>query len=321
MAITRKYLDQAALEALVAQIKSGDKVNADAIGTIASLKTSAKDNVVAAINELKDAADAVDYSGKADKVANATVGNFAGLDANGNLTDSGKKAADFEVAGAAKAVQGETTATVKAVEDKVNTVIGNDADMSAREVAEDVVDALKLSETYDAIGAAKAVQGETTSTVKAVEDKVTTLIGDDAAKSVRTIANEELAAQLIPESAKESLDTLKEIADWIQAHPDDASAMNAAIEALQAQVGSEAEGEKAATGLVADIRALEEAIGEGGSVETQIQAAITALDLPNTYDEKGAAAAVEAKLADYTKTADMDTFTEFTADEINAMFA
>ena len=45
---------------------------------------------------------------------------------------------------------------------------------------------------------------------------------------------QELAAQLIPESAKESLDTLTEIAAWIQEHPDDASAMNAAIEALQA---------------------------------------------------------------------------------------
>lgn len=33
--------------------------------------------------------------GKADKVANATNGNFAGLDANGNLVDSGKKASDF----------------------------------------------------------------------------------------------------------------------------------------------------------------------------------------------------------------------------------
>ena len=36
-----------------------------------------------------------DITGKADKVANATNGNFAGLDANGNLTDSGKKASDF----------------------------------------------------------------------------------------------------------------------------------------------------------------------------------------------------------------------------------
>lgn len=36
-----------------------------------------------------------DISGKADKVSNATNGDFAGLDANGNLTDSGKKASDF----------------------------------------------------------------------------------------------------------------------------------------------------------------------------------------------------------------------------------
>lgn len=34
-------------------------------------------------------------SAKADKVTSATNGNFAGLDANGNLTDSGSKASDF----------------------------------------------------------------------------------------------------------------------------------------------------------------------------------------------------------------------------------
>lgn len=32
-----------------------------------------------------------DITGKADKVSNATNGNFAGLDSNGNLTDSGYK--------------------------------------------------------------------------------------------------------------------------------------------------------------------------------------------------------------------------------------
>ena len=42
---------------------------------------------------------------KADKVANPTNGDFAALDAQGNLTDSGKKAADFETAGAAEAVK------------------------------------------------------------------------------------------------------------------------------------------------------------------------------------------------------------------------
>ena len=36
--------------------------------------------------------------GKADRVTGATSGNFAGLDANGNLTDSGKKAGDFQTA-------------------------------------------------------------------------------------------------------------------------------------------------------------------------------------------------------------------------------
>lgn len=69
-------------------------------------------------------------------------------------------------------------------------------------------------------------------------DKVTTLIGDDASKSVRTIANEELAAQLIPENANEALNTLQEIAQWIQDHPNDASAMKSDITALKEKVGT-----------------------------------------------------------------------------------
>ena len=44
----------------------------------------------------------VDISGKADKVTKATAGNFAGLDENGNLADSGKKASDFVGAEAGK---------------------------------------------------------------------------------------------------------------------------------------------------------------------------------------------------------------------------
>ena len=89
--------------------------------------------------------------------------------------------------------------------------------------------------------------------IDTVGGKVTTLIGSDADKSVRTIANEELAAQLIPENAKESLDTLQEIAAWIQAHPDDATAMNQAITALQNLVGTIPEG-VTATNIVAYIQ-------------------------------------------------------------------
>lgn len=59
---------------------------------------------------------------KADKVKDAIKGNFAGLDENGNLTDSGKKADDFDVAGAAAAVQGATIHTVKDCVDAINTL-------------------------------------------------------------------------------------------------------------------------------------------------------------------------------------------------------
>lgn len=83
--------------------------------------------------------------------------------------------------------------------------------------------------------------------VTAAEGKITTLIGEDADKSVRTIANEELAKQLIPENASASLDELQEIAAWIQAHPEDAAAMNAAISALQAKVDT---GDKTVTAYV-----------------------------------------------------------------------
>lgn len=71
------------------------------------------------------------------------------------------------------------------------------------------------------------------SDLSTLNGKVTTLIGSDTGKSVRTIANEELAAQLIAQDADESLDTLQEIAAWIQEHPEDAAAMNDAIGDLE----------------------------------------------------------------------------------------
>lgn len=90
-------------------------------------------------------------------------------------------------------------------------------------------------------------------------DNVDTLIGDDKSKSVRAIAAEEIAAQLITDDAKESLDTLGEIAAWIQSHPDDASAMNEAIVALQKKLSGIDEGE--------------------GTVKKYIDGAITALNM------------------------------------------
>lgn len=80
---------------------------------------------------------------------------------------------------------------------------------------------------------------------------VSTLVGSDSNKSVRTIAAEELAAQLIPQSAQEALDTLQEIAAWIQSHPGDAAAMNAKISALEAVTALPGDGEDPAAGTIA----------------------------------------------------------------------
>lgn len=72
--------------------------------------------------------------------------------------------------------------------------------------------------------------------ISGIENGVSTLIGDDKNKSVRTIASEELAKQLIPEGASASYDTLQEIAAWIQQHPEDAAAMSSDISSLKESV-------------------------------------------------------------------------------------
>ena len=161
------------------------------------------------------------------------------------------------------------------------------------------------SETYDAKGAAAQAltdakgyaDGLNTAMdtrMGAAEGKLTTLIGADADKSVRTIANEELAAQLIPEGAKESLDTLQEIAAWIQAHPGDASAMNAAIEALQAKVGD-------------------------SSVTSQISTAIEALKNGDIKAATDRITTLEGKSHEHANKALLDTYTQTEADLADAV--
>lgn len=142
-------------------------------------------------------------------------------------------------------------------DEEVRGLIGDNADAIAQEVTdrEGAVSGLKTElegkintkveqEAYDTKIAeliaederlAGLVDGHTTA-IAEMGGEIDTLVGEDAGKSVRTIANEELAAQLIPANAAEALDTLQEIAAWIQEHPGDAAAMNAAIEALETKV-------------------------------------------------------------------------------------
>lgn len=73
------------------------------------------------------------------------------------------------------------------------------------------------------------IQQELSDTDKNINDQIQIWIGNnetDKNKSIRVIAAEEIAEQLIPEGAQESLDTLQEISNWIQQHPNDVAEMN-----------------------------------------------------------------------------------------------
>jgi hypothetical protein len=68
------------------------------------------------------------------------------------------------------------------------------------------------------------------SVVTELQGKVETLVGEDADKSVRDIAVDVLTETLVSETATEAYDTLAEMSDWIKSHPEDAAAMNTAIQ-------------------------------------------------------------------------------------------
>lgn len=105
---------------------------------------------------------------------------------------------------------------------KIKQQLNTKADASDLEALEARVDTLEVSGYDDTALKARVAANETAIAGKAsqtdfttLDGKVTTLIGSDSNKSVRTIANEELAAQLIAANADASLDTLEEIAAWI----------------------------------------------------------------------------------------------------------
>ena len=155
-----------------------------------------------------------------------------------------------------------------------------DAKVGELKIGEETFDTVKeyVDKKTDHIATDGAMEALATR-VTTAEGKLDTLIDEDTGKSVRTIANEELAKQLIPENAKESLDTLAEIAAWIQAHPDDATAMNKAIADLTALVGTLPEDAESET-VVAYIK-------------EAIDAAIAALEIGDYAKAADLAAAVE----------------------------
>lgn len=116
--VTYSFMGMAALvDTYKAKVSGKD---ASTTVTIAGYEVDVKVNISKELNNVLEArADGLyvpkpketDISGKADKVQPAVNGNFAGLDASGNLTDSGKKAADFVAAEAGKRLMTDAEGT------------------------------------------------------------------------------------------------------------------------------------------------------------------------------------------------------------------
>lgn len=146
------------------------------------------------------------------------------------------------------------------------------------------------------VGKVNTVIDEIDDRLTSAEDTIDVLVGDDTGKSARAIAIEALAEALIPESANEARDTLEEIAAWIQQHPEDAAALNQAIVALETLVGKLPEDatvstvvgyiDETNTAIDARLDAIEESIGETGSVAEAIEAAKNeAVNTAKTYSD------------------------------------
>lgn len=217
------------IDTKVADVVAG---SIDGLGALASKDEVAESDLASGLaSKINGKADATQVASDIATAKSEVIGTADDTSANDTVKGA-KKYADEKAA----AVQ----ADVDAVEASIGTV------QEGKTVVQMIADAQDAATYDDTALTARVTTAE--SDIDAVEGKVTTLIGSDSGKSVRTIANEELAAQLIPEGAQESLDTLTEIAQWIQSHPDDASAMNAAIAALQAildGIGDTESGEKA----------------------------------------------------------------------------
>ena len=262
--ITLPETDISGLIPKITGATAGNVVTAKADGTVEDSGIKAADLATKAeVKAVEDKADANKAS--IDAINNADTGilKTAKDYADSKVKDLADGAVATNTAAIATLNGDETTAgsvkkAVKDASDTINAKIGTVAE--GKTVVQMIEDA-KTASTYDDTEIrgliqdnADAIEAHKT----AIDSKVTTLVGTDTDKSVRTIANEGLAAQLIPENAKESLDTLTEIAAWIQSHPDDASAMNAAITALQTLVGTIPEG-ATATDIVNYIKELVEA--------------------------------------------------------------
>ena len=134
-------------------------------------------------------------SQKADKVTGATSGNFAGLDSNGNLTDSGSKASDFATAAqgakADSAIQGVKINGTALTPDSSNEVnfapVASDVEYQAASGADPAVSVEDaLDDLVSKVGST-SVASQITAAVEALDADLDASSSDSAVSSITAV--------------------------------------------------------------------------------------------------------------------------------------
>ena len=207
-----------------------------------------------------------EYNTKVESLQNQITANaeaIAALD-DTYATDAELEAVQTELEGMIAAAGAK--ATTKVVE---GTDAGNNLTISATTGADSSV-----TYTVNLVDVASA------SVLTAMNAVVTTVVGSDSGKSMRTVANEELAAQLLSGKADADFKTLQDLAAWLEDHPESAAAMNEAIEA--------------------NATAIENEVTRATSAETALNTAVNAKVEQSEYNTKvqELAGAIALKAAD-----------------------
>lgn len=257
------------------------------------LEGEGTESISARLKALEDSDDAQDSKITANE--NAHKANKEAIDVlNGSAEVEGS--VDKKVADAVKVEADRAKAAEKVNSDAIAVLNGDAqtdgsvakavaAEAAARESAVGAVDT-KVENLSDVVDGVKGTADAADALSKANKAAIDVLNGitaedatGDAGKSVRTIANEELAAQLIPENAAEALDSLQEIAAWIQDHPGDAAEMNEKINtnasnitAINNTIGTVA-ADKTVVGLIEEGDAAQKTYTDGqiGALRTELQ--------------------------------------------------
>ncbi len=287
--------------------------------------------IQAEIDKMTDATElATAIAGKADKVEGATEGNFAGLDAEGNLVDSGKKATDFATTGALADVDAKFASYTTT--EALTGLLADKADSSALETG--LADAKADTDT-------KLAGYYTKEEIAGLDYATNTALGTAVSTLEGSIATTDAKAQKGVDDAK----TAKDAADAAQADANtNALNIQEVEKVLNGYTVGEGEGAQTVVGLrtqvatntgdIADVKGtlvthdgrITANATAAGNAQAQADEALRIANTKTTMGEveaKGYAVAetVNAEIAKKTTMAEVEAKGYAVADTVNAELA